>query len=253
MIQAPANKSQQLVRNLIQQIRADGLNVGDRLPSIRQLATRLGVGANAVRDAMMQAQTMGLVKVRPRSGAFVQSLTYAPLVDALSNTLEASLLQTDHNLFHLLEARQLVEVELASLAAHRRRLEDLLPVREALDAMAAAAQADRSHEFVEADVRFHLAIARIAGNSVLVTTLEAMLGLLRPYLVRLPWTPERRLRTDRSHAEIYWALVEGDSDRARSGMRAHLGMAYESLLSRVKSGAPAEQYDNQGLRSSTTE
>jgi GntR family transcriptional repressor for pyruvate dehydrogenase complex len=234
MIQAQ-NKSQQLVRELIQHIRSDGLGVGDRLPSIRHLAARLGVGTGAVRDAMMQAQTMGLVTIRPRSGAFVQSLNYAPLVDALSNTLEASLLQVDHNLFHLLEARQLVEVELARLAAQRRRLEDLLPVREALDAMVAAAQADDCQDFVAADVRFHTEIARIGGNSVMVTILAAMLGLLRPYLVRLPWTPQRRLRTDQSHAEIYQALVAGNPEQAGAGMRAHLGMAYESLLSRVQS------------------
>ncbi|RIK84354.1 MAG: hypothetical protein DCC68_01350 [Planctomycetota bacterium] len=234
MPQAAADKNQQLVRDLIQQIRAEGLTVGDRLPSIRSLANKLAVGTNAVRDAMMQAQTMGLVKIRPRSGAFVQSLNYGPLVEALSTTLEASLLQTDHNLFHLLEARQLVEVELASMAAQRRRLEDLLPVREALDAMVGAAAADRSIDFVEADVRFHLAIAAIAGNSVLSMMLQAMLGLLRPYLVRLPWTPERRTRTDRSHAEIYQALVEGRPDKARDAMRGHLGMAYESLLSRVR-------------------
>ncbi len=234
MTQATGNRSQQLVCDLIQQIRADGLGVGDRLPSIRNLANKMAVGTNAIRDAMMQAQTMGLVKIRPRSGAFVQSLNYGPLVEALSTTLEASLLQTDHNLFHLLEARQLVEVELASMAAQRRRLEDLLPVREALDAMVGAAEADRSNDFVEADVQFHLGIAEIAGNSVLSMMLHAMHGLLRPYLVRLPWTPERRLRTDRSHAEIYQALVEGRPDKAREAMRGHLSMAYESLLSRVQ-------------------
>ena len=234
MFQAPPNNTQQLVHDLIQQIRAGGLSVGDRLPSIRQLADRLEVGANAVRDAMMQAQTMGLVKIRPRSGVFVQSLNYSQLVDALSNTLEASMMQTDHNLFHLLEARQLIEMELVAMAAQRRRLEELLPVREALDAMVAAAAADRCQDFVEADVRFHLEIARIAGNSVLVTTLRAMLGLLRPYLVRLPWTPQRRLNTDRSHAEVYRALVDGDSERARAGMRSHLGMAYETLLARMQ-------------------
>jgi GntR family transcriptional repressor for pyruvate dehydrogenase complex len=235
MLQASPNKGQQLVRKLIEQIRAEGLAVGDRLPSIRHLAARLSVGTNAVRDAVMQAQTMGLVKVRPRAGAFVQSLTYAPLVEALSETLEASLLQVDHNLFHLLESRQLIEVELASLAAKRRRLEDLLPVREALEAMISAAEADRREAFVAADVQFHLEIAEIAGNGVLVTMLQALLGLLRPYLVRLPWTPERRLKTDRSHADIYQALVDGDSERARSLMTAHLGLAYVSLLSRVQS------------------
>ena len=234
MIHSPADRGQQLVRDLLRQIRAEGLAVGDRLPSIRSLAARMGLGASAVRDAMLQAQTLGLVKIHPRSGAFVQSLTYAPLVDALTDTLESSLLQTDRNLFHLLEARQLIEGELASQAAQRRRSEELLPLRESLEAMSAAIAADDCLGFIEADVNFHLAIAAIAGNSVLLTTLRAMLSLLRPYLMSLPWTAERQARTDRSHTEIYEALVAGDGAQARARIDAHLGLAYTSLLAYVR-------------------
>jgi GntR family transcriptional regulator, transcriptional repressor for pyruvate dehydrogenase complex len=234
MIQSPADRGQHLVKDLLRQIQADGLAVGDRLPSIRRLAQRMGLGASAVRDAMLQAQTLGLVKIHPRSGAFVQSLTYAPLVDALASTLESSLLRTDRNLFHLLEARQLIEGEMAWQAAQRRRSEDLLPLRESLEAMAAAIANDNCREFVEADVNFHLTIAAIAGNSVLQTTLRAILSLLRPYLMSLPWTDERQTRTDRSHAEIYEALVAGDGKEARARIDAHLGLAYNSLLAYVR-------------------
>ena len=234
MIQSPADRGQRLVRDLVRQIRAEGLTVGDRLPSIRSLAARMGLGVSTVRDAMLQAQTLGLVKIHPRSGAFVQSLTYAPLVDALSDTLESSLLQADRNLFHLLKARQLIERELASQAAQRRRSEDLLPLRQSLEVMSAAIVADDCLEFIEADVHFHLTIAAIAGNSVLLTTLRTMLSLLRPYLMSLPWTAERQARTDRSHAEIYEALVAGDAAQARARIDAHLGLAYTSLLAYVR-------------------
>jgi DNA-binding FadR family transcriptional regulator len=240
MIQSQADRGQQLVRDLLRQIRAEGLTVGDRLPSIRSLAARMGLGASAVRDAMLQAQTLGLVKIHPRSGAFVQSLTYAPLVDAFAGTLESSLLQADRNLFHLLEARQLIEGQLASQAARRRRSEDLLPLRETLEAMAAAAAADNRQDFVESDIEFHLAIARIAGNSVLLATLGAMLNLLRPYLMSLPWNAERQARADRSHAEIYEALVAGEGEQARARIDAHLGLAYKSLLAYVQNPPKAK-------------
>lgn len=223
--------SRDLARQLVEHIRSEGLSVGDRLPSIRQLAETFNVGTNVVRDALMQAQTMGLVKIHPRSGAFVQSLSYAPLVDALTHTLETSLMQVDHNLFHLLDARRLIEIELVGLAAGRRQVEDLLPVCQALDAM----KRTQDHgQFLEADVRFHLGIAQAAGNPVLGNVLQALLGLLRPYLAGLPWTAERRVRTDRSHAEIYQALLEGDSERARAAMREHVSYARESLLHEVQ-------------------
>jgi len=233
MIQSPSSRREEVVRSLIRQIHDDGLTAGDRMPSIRHLSSQLGIGVNAVRDAMMQAQTLGLIKIRPRSGAFVQSISYAPLVDVLAGTLEASLLQVDQNLLHLLEARQIIEVELASLAAQRRRLEDLLPLRVCLDAMATAANEENCLHFGEAEMSFHLGVARIARNTVLLTTLQAILALVRPYLAQLPWKAECESRTDRAHTEIYQALLAGDSEHAGNCMRDHLKCAYESLLARV--------------------
>jgi GntR family transcriptional repressor for pyruvate dehydrogenase complex len=234
------NKDHNIVRSLIRHIQSGGFNVGDRLPSIRQLAENFQVSASVIRDAMMQVQTMGLVRILPRSGAFIQSVDYAPLVNVLTDTLEGSLMQVDHNLFQLLEARQLLEVECVRQAAKRRRLEDLLPIRESLAEMEGLAATQTRSEFVEADVRFHLEIARIAGNPVQVTILRSLLGLLRPHLARLPWTGERRSTTLRSHVVIYETLVDGEVDRAREEMHEHLQMAYHSLLKHVRSVPDAE-------------
>src|SRR5271156_3756670 len=82
-----------VVRRLLEHIEAAGLRVGDRLPSLRELAERLQVNTNVVRSGMAQAQAMGLVRIHPRSGAFVQSLDFAPLISALENTLTAALAQ----------------------------------------------------------------------------------------------------------------------------------------------------------------
>jgi GntR family transcriptional repressor for pyruvate dehydrogenase complex len=224
-----------LTRRLIDFIRSEGLGVGDRLPSIRRLATNFRVSPNVVRDALVQAQTLGLVKIHPRSGAFIQSISYAPLVDALTDTFETSLMQVDHNLFHLLDARRCLEVELTAQTAARRRLEDLLTVRQALDEMH---QTTKQIEFLDADVRFHIEIGRIAGNPVLSTIQQTLLGLLRPYLAALPWSPERRAKTDRSHIAIYQALLDGDPERARAAVNEHLSYARENLLKGVQA-APA--------------
>lgn len=231
---ATRNGQGDVVRELIGLIRSEGLAVGERLPSIRQLAVRLGVRPSAARDAVMRAQTMGLVKVEPRSGAYLRSLDYRPLVDALSDTLDTSLLQADPNLFHLLEARQLIETELAAQAASRRRLQDLLPVHDALSEMARVAAAGKRPEYVDHDIRFHLAIAEVAGNSVLAVTLKAILGLLRPFLCQLPFDATCRARTQQSHEAIYRALVDGDADAARGHVRQHMRFAYDNLLGQVQ-------------------
>jgi GntR family transcriptional repressor for pyruvate dehydrogenase complex len=217
-----------VVRAILDYIKSQRLAVGERLPTIRILAASLGVRATVVRDALLRAETMGLVRVVPRSGAFIQSLNYGTLVDALASTLPSALVQRDHNLFYLLDARRLVEIELAARAATDRRLEELLPVRQALEGMHRAK--DDRVEYVEYDIRFHLEIARLGRNTVLLTIEQALLEMLRPHLVQLPWSAERRDRANRSHAAIYEALAAGDAEKARAEMRTHLGMAYDSLL-----------------------
>ena len=113
---------QDLVRALIRYIQTEGLATGDRLPPIRALAEQFEVTSSAIRDAQIQLQTMGMIKILPRSGAFVQSVSLEPLVGAMTDTLDNALMQADPSLFHLLDARQLIEVECAVTAARRRRI-----------------------------------------------------------------------------------------------------------------------------------
>lgn len=258
----PPKDARDVVRDLIRYIQTGGLSVGDRLPPIRQLAAQFQASPSVIRDAMMQVQSIGLVKILPRSGAFIQSVDYAPMVSALADTIDGALLQADHNLFHLLEARQLIEVECASQAARRRRLEELLPVREALEQMDEAlarmhtAQSDEARlQFVEADIRFHLGIAHVAGNPVQETILRALLSLIRPHLAQIPWTVDRKQLTRQAHIELYDALLEGNADEAGMRMKQHLKMAYDGLLKRIWSipqygpsqsgtGDATEQQDN---------
>src|SRR5208283_4993718 len=117
-----------MVLDIIQEL---GLKVGEQLPSIRELAERLEAKPTAVRDALLRAQTMGLVRILPRAGAFLRStlsgtgLGKTTPVEGLSGILPPVPAPEIPNLFHLLDARRLVEVELAGRAAERRCLEDL--------------------------------------------------------------------------------------------------------------------------------
>ncbi len=230
-----------LLPAVLELIRERGLKVGDQLPSIRELADLLAVKPTAVRDALLRAQALGLVRVLPRAGAFLRSSLLGPAKrvptapEALAGALLPGSPQETPNLFHLLDARRLVEVELAGRAAERRRLEDLLPVRHALDAMANIPVDERHRgDYVGHDIRFHVEISRLAGNAVLANFQQALLEMLRPHLVALPWDAERQQRTDRSHAAIYAALVAGDPAAARAEMLDHLSMAYNSLLQDIQ-------------------
>lgn len=212
------------------------LQVGDQLPSIRELADRLEVKQTAVRDALLKAESLGLVKILPRSGAFLRAHAAAPKPvqpapqTALPEGIHAALRQDEHNLFHLLDARRLIEIELAGRSAERRRLEDLLPVRRALESMLQIPPTATRPDYVDLDIRFHIEIARLSGNDVLFTVQKSLMELLRPHLNDVPRDLERRAVTDRSHIAIYEALVSGNAEKARNEMREHLSLAYDSML-----------------------
>jgi GntR family transcriptional repressor for pyruvate dehydrogenase complex len=228
------------VGKLLRYLRRSRLAVGDRLPPIRTLAGQLGIPSHAARDAVLQAQTIGVVQVRPRSGVFVQSVDFSSLVGAFERALPQAMTESDANLLDLLEARRVVEAEMVAAAAARRRLADLVPVKSALDAM----YADPSDyaAYVRHNEDFHLRAAEIAGNKVLVVVLRHLLHLLRAVLVeRQPgnWRDDGSMKREvdaREHEAIYAALLAGDPSAARAAVLVHLRDTTDSLVPAGRAG-----------------
>src|SRR5262249_24481520 len=110
------NGRQETPPDLLQQIgelvSGRGPQVGDQLPSIRDLAAEFGTKASAVREALLRAQAMNLVRMLPRAAAFLQAtdFTRASRANGASRQETPPTLHIATNVFHLLEARALIEV-----------------------------------------------------------------------------------------------------------------------------------------------
>lgn len=228
-----------VVRTLIEYIREQDLKVGSRLPSIRELSQALGIGRNAIRDALLQAETMGLVTIHPRFGCFVQSPDYAPMMAVLDDTLEAALMQEDKNILHIIDARIEIETDAAAKAAARWRPEDMIALREAIEALQVGAS-DRA-AYIAADEQFHIGIAKIAGNPVLQTFLRVLLVLLRPHRGTLAIGQDASERSQRTHEEIYRAIISGDSRAAEQAMQTHLANGRMQVVEAISSVPAAQQ------------
>ncbi|HYT92369.1 MAG TPA: FadR/GntR family transcriptional regulator [Gemmataceae bacterium] len=227
----PTILSSNLVSDLLDFVRREGYGPGDRLPTIRQLSATLGSGRNAIRDALLEAQTLGFVRIEPRLGVFVQDLDPENRTVGLVPALEQSLSQ-EQNLFHLVDARLVLESELVAAAARNRRPEDLLPLRQALEAVLGV-RGDRL-AFIKADEAFHLAIARVGGNRVLLVFLQTLWRLIAPAKLNLLLSEESRQVTDGEHQELFQHIVAGDADKARAAMRVHVGKGRALLLKYVR-------------------
>jgi GntR family transcriptional repressor for pyruvate dehydrogenase complex len=212
------------------------LRPGDRLPPARELTDRFGVSRTVVRDAIAALEQRGLVETRPGSGVFVRDGGSEAVADVLGQMLR----QKAISLPELMETRQLLEVHNAAHAARRAEAGDHEVLAQAIDSMVLATEAQR---YVEADVAFHEALAKAAGNRVLA----ALLRSLRPLLLQgmLIGTVIRgsRERTIRDHRAILDAVAGRDERAARERMEAHLQRSYDEWAQAgyVKRGRATEE------------
>jgi len=185
---------------------------GTRLPTERQLTASLGVGRSTVREALNGLALIGVVEIRHGQGVFVAERTTAlPTVFELG-TVEARQLH---------EARAVIEIEIARLAALRRTPEQL----EALEALLAdhKADLDAGRPPVVQASRFHLLLAEAADNAVLASVLRPYFRLMFERGPALYETAPAYARWElEQHRAIFDAVRDGDADRASALMRAHV-------------------------------
>ncbi|MFL6675211.1 MAG: FadR/GntR family transcriptional regulator [Massilia sp.] len=210
---APEARPYRLVADRIEAlVRDERIEPGARLPSERELATRLQVSRASLREALIALELHGVVEVRGGSGVYVSAAAQAP------GDVEAG-----PGPFEVLAARRLIEAEVCAIAAR-------VATASAIDAiMNAVHEMERQHDIYAsnelADRNFHLAIARATGNSALVGTVGYLWdqrGRLWHRLKEHFQTEQLRQETLKDHRRIVAAIVARDPAGARSAMRAHL-------------------------------
>lgn len=215
-----SNLAERVAAELLKEIRDKRLTPGTKLPSERDLMAGFGVGRSSVREAINGLAALGAVEVRHGQGAFV---TEAAAGIAPSRSIAVALARgITHELF---EARRLVEVPTARLAAERRTAADIAEIARAL--------ADHEHALrtgesgVEPSVRFHVEVAEAAHNEVLagfVRSFATMLGERGPILEELPGFREWEIG---QHRSVFEPIEAGDVELAGDRMRAHLDAVVE--------------------------
>lgn len=193
------------------------LGPGDRLPKEADLAARLGLSRNSLREAVKALTLVNVLDVRHGDGTYVTSLDSAHLLDALSFMVD---LHQDDSVLQFFEVRRLLEPGVAALAAQRISPEELTNLRELTTSLAADADVDA---LVANDLRFHRAIAEATGNAVVCSLLDGVSGATQRARVWRGITQSGAVeRTLAEHNAILDALESGDADAARAWMTAHI-------------------------------
>jgi GntR family transcriptional repressor for pyruvate dehydrogenase complex len=216
-------RSPRLSAQVIGHLLADVLNnwpAGSLLPRETDLAERFGISRGVVREVLRGLEERGVVTVRHGHGAIVNGQDRWDILDptvlnALINGPERSGV-----LLEVLQCRKLLEMHAAELAATRAKPEEIEAIAAALDDMQAAADvvSEDGDPFLDADLRFHEALARAAGNRALYRIAEplqrAFLTAHRPLV-----HPEaRRERSVPEHTAVLEAIRAGDGAAAAAAM-----------------------------------
>lgn len=205
--------------------------VGERLPSERQLAARFGVSRPTVREALSALESRGLVVTRGGSGTYV--------VEREPRGEPASL-ASDDSPAEFMEARLVLEVAVARLAARRapQSHDGLEELRASVEALERIADPEALPDELDRD--FHRAVARATGNQYLAALLEPMWETIRQALYRTlrrrSWSAEHTRRTASEHRAIYEAVKAGDPELAAFAMERHL----RGLMAVLFEDAPLE-------------
>lgn len=206
---------QRVVETLRARIQKGEWQPGQRLPTVVDLSSELGVGLSSVREAIRILGSEQLLRIEQGRGIFVSDAPKLPpgLFDHIG-------LNAEMTLAALFEARRLIEPGLAALAAQRATEYDIDIISQAAEAMMALAQ--EGGDYSEPDLQLHRQIALAAGNPILSKMMEMVLDLVaesRLLTMRFPGLPDR---SSQYHLLIAEAIKERDPSRAESLMRAHL-------------------------------
>lgn len=196
------------------------LKPGDRLPSEREFALEFGVSRPTLREAIQSLAARGLLATRHGGGTFVTDRLQATFVDPWQQMLAGQpLLHRD-----LLEFRQMLEGQAASLAADRATDADIAALDAAYERLDRAYLQDDMATCIEADVAFHQAVAEASHNALIgqltASLMRVIHGHVSTNLDYLHARPQRWEQLRAQHRAIWQAIREHrpeDASRAASG------------------------------------
>ncbi|MGG4489174.1 FadR/GntR family transcriptional regulator [Metabacillus idriensis] len=204
----------------IEKMILDGsIAAGEKLPSVRELCERFGVGRSAVRDAITALKGKGLVVVKQGEG------TYVSKFDSRKIFSHAVMLTNANDVTELFQVRKIVETGMAEMAACNRSEKDLKQMN-----MILSTQTDAPWED---DYQFHLSIAKATGNALLIQFVQVISTTIKHAMIdfhQFIKCDNEAIETIAVHHErIFESISSGKPNQSSEYMLQHLTFV-ESIL-----------------------
>lgn len=218
-----------IVQEVLSKIENGELQLGDRLPSERELAVELNVSRTTVRDALRTLAALGVLSIQHGRGIFIQAGEGVALGQALWSPVVMGI----DTVAHLFEVRKTLETAAAGWAAQRATMQD----RETLKSIVASVRdevgraSDINLEAIAvADQAFHTSVLKFSKNPVATRIMLNLLDVLEEARRHSLSIPGRALKSIVEHEKIANAIFSGNIGDAERAMLDHLSDVEQEIV-----------------------
>ena len=230
----PEKLSDSVVRQIEQLILRGILRPGERLPSERDLAEKLGVSRPSLRDAIADLAERGLLVSRAGSGVFVAEVLGSAFSPALTQLFSTH----DEAVIDYISFRRDMEGLAAERAATFGSETDLKLIDTIFGKMELAHQKRDPSDEAQLDAEFHMAIIEASHNVIMLHMLRSMFELLRQGVFYNRQTMFRnRMTRDQlldQHRAINAGIQARDPTAARAAVAAHLAYVEQAFHDQMR-------------------
>lgn len=207
----PASTAQEIKKMIIQK----EMKPNDRLPSEKELMEMFGISRSTLREAMKLLRAENVIDIKRGNGTFVSATTGVG-----EDPLGLHFTNQHYLVSNLLEARLLIEPQIAVLAVQRAEEENIKVLAEIIEKMKSAEVNDQLA--AELDIRFHTAIAECTQNDVLIRIVPIINESIRQGHNETVGVIGSYERAKKSHIRIYEAIVNRDFMAAKYFSERHV-------------------------------
>lgn len=229
---APVRIFEQAVEQIRDLISSGALTEGEKLPAEQELSRQFGVSRSSVREAMRVLESEGSIEIRRGSGAFICARSTVNRRSELLHWLE----QREETLEQVLEVRESIEALAAALVARTASAEVLAEIRAIVEEQVVlTSQVDGDGNLdiaalTRLDALFHLAVSSASGNDIAHEIISHLIPAFNESNKAVLYLGHRAKKMESEHYQILAALEARDPKAAAEAMRSHIQQVKKEIL-----------------------
>lgn len=212
----------EVVKQLQSKISSGDIKPGDKIPTEPELMELFNVGRSTIREAVRVLVHAGLLEKKQGFG------TYLKYTDSIQEPLDNRLRRAD--ILEVYEVRQMMELEIAKLAAMRRDEDDLRIIKEHLDTRNKALDHNDIENYIASDIQFHIAVAIATKNSVVIDLYKSFSLIIHETLITIFANPKKHDPQTTAHIKLYESIRDRDAEAAVASVTSYLKGTMDEVI-----------------------